>query len=463
MATLPFQNEPFIREAKANPKAPFKTALVRENEFTSYPEEIRNQFVYDDDTDTYFLPDDVWVNWRAHGEYWQDESHPQYLRATIGGSDSSAIVDGTKFTEYLLKHHPEMAGQKVNPYTSRAEVYYDKIGKDLEVDMAPTSPEVFYTGHVEEESIRQYFKHNWENSHDAKIRVENDTRFYHSTLIKGLVCNVDGTVTLHDDRFGDIKGVLECKTCNWRSKDYPLWMANIVPLHYYIQCMTYMCCLNLPFAYICVKTGLGANAVKYFFIERDREAEDLLIKALSEFLACVEEGKEPSIEGTDIDGMLRFWRRKTGVSPDSLKPAFELPKSFLPTVAKISELNKEEEELNAKIAAISEARSKLLLTEVIPLIGNSDYGTLPLEDETIILRVKKPEGRARSLDTDKIKTDMPKIFALYSKKEDKITFDSKKFKADYPDLVKEYTKAPAKLDKDDERIYYCSVERREKV
>ena len=184
------------------------------------------------------IPQDVEIIHYSDTEEWED------IRGKgIGGSDSGAVVG-------------------VNPYRSAIDVYIDKTqGSEFKGNR--------YThwGHNLEPVVFKEFQ-----------RLHDDFFCYEVpfTMKKGcLVANVDGMC--YDLARG--WGVVEIKTANlFAGKE---WKGETIPDSYYAQVQHYLAVTGLKYAYVACL--VGGNDYKEFYIERNEEDIELIIKKSAEF------------------------------------------------------------------------------------------------------------------------------------------------------------------------------------
>lgn len=434
----------------------FKIDMLFQDEYDAMPENIREAYEFNEETRTYTLPNYEWLEWRKHGPYYEDPNHPQYITTAIGGSDIAALFDGSELSKHLFMYE----GQHGSPYKTAIELFYEKTGQELPLKET-VKEDVFWTGHNEEPTIRNLFQKMYQKDHPEDIvNVYNDCHMYQcgrkdssgNLLYPFVLCDLDGVIEING-----IKGVLECKTCNFTSEDYNLWKQGIVPLKYYLQACWYMACMNYPYAYICCKMGLQPSDFVYIYIERNLEIEKMILEMGAEFVKCVETGTEPDITGQSVKRLYTFWRKKMGnYKPEA--PAVELNPSLKTTVIKINGINKELEGLKQQVTDLEEMRMKLLVENIFPVMGDSNFCTVDLSPtEYAQLKLKK-SSRRPPIDTEKLQTELPDIYALYTIKEEK--FNSTLFRKEQKNLVEQFEQKDDTLTETKQN--YCEVVIKEK-
>lgn len=413
----------------------FKIDNVFEDELMSYPQRIADSYEYDEETRTYSLPEYEWLKWREHGPFYYDETHPQYIKTALGGSDIGALFDGSKLSKMLHLY----AGQHGSNFKSAIELYSEKTGSDFTLH-EKVDPEVFLTGHIEEPVVRKRFKQKYQKDHPlAIVEVYNDCHMYQcgakdsngELLYPFILCDLDGIVEING-----MKGVLECKTCSFSSEDYPLWKQGIVPMKYYLQVCWYMACMNFPYAYICCKWGQTINDMVYIYIERDFDIEREIIGMAQEFIRSVELKQPPQLMGQSVNRLNIWWRKKMGpVKPNA--PVVKLDSGMEKCILAINDINAEIKKLESQINTLKQQRKELLVEDVFPVFGESTYGYLELSDGTkATVKLKNNTKIPEEVDEEGLKRDYPEIYKKYVIR--KTIFNKSLFKKEQKLLAEEY-------------------------
>lgn len=412
----------------------YKIDMVFEDELASYPQHIQDLYEYDEETRTYTLPEFEWLKWREHDPHGTTD-------VCIGGSAIAALYDGSELSERLFLYE----GQHGSKYMSSIELWYEKTGQTLELS-EKKNDDVLSLGHIEEPSIRKWFKKKFQEDHpEAIVEVINDTHMYQSSEISCCLCDFDGIVIIDG-----IKGILECKTCQFGSEDYDIWKSGNVPLKYYLQVCWYMMCANVPYAYVCVKIGFE---IIYIYVERNFEIEELIKDMALEFVQCVRTGKEPDVTGQDVDRIHAFWRRKMGnIKPGA--PVVVLDPSLATSLKDINALNAEAELLQERLVEISSKRKAILNENIFPVFGESTFGICDISDDEVFkIKLKNARAKQATLDLEKLKEEEPDLYEHYSTLVPKFntTLFKKERKEDYERfMVPDTTLTDAKMD-------YCEI------
>ena len=286
-----------------------------------------------------------------------------YRRSGIGGSDVGAIIG-------------------VNPYGSKAEVYFDKVGEiNASPDTQETS-EAMYWGTRLEDIIADEFQRR------TNKKVEKNHYILRSKKYPFMLANLDRVLT------GRNEG-LECKTSNVFNKSS--WEDDNIPESYMAQVQHYMAVTGYEGWWVAVL--IGGNNFQCQYIERDEEYIENLIKLESDFwFNHVQMNVVPDLDGSSASSNL-------------IKRMF--PKAEPKT--SIS-LNGETNEIINKYMEYSE--------------NEKEFSGLK---EECVNKIKMMLG-----DNEKGATDS---YVINWKNVNSSRFNSQTFKKDHPDLFKQYSKA----------------------
>lgn len=171
------------------------------------------------------------------------ESWLRYRKQGIGGSDAGAVCG-------------------VNPYRTAIQVYYDKTSDTIE----EFDNEAMRQGRELEEYVARRFC----EASGKKVRRAN--AMFYDEKNSFMLADVDRMIV------GENAG-LECKTASPYMADH--WRDDNIPLSYLIQCYHYMSVCNADAWYIAVV--IYGKAFKYYRIERDDEAIELIIRIEKDF------------------------------------------------------------------------------------------------------------------------------------------------------------------------------------
>ena len=278
-------------------------------------------------------------------------------KAGIGGSDAGAICG-------------------VNPYSSAMKVFHDKTSEEVEEQ----DNEAVRIGHDLEDYVAQRFMEA------TGLKVRKSNFMYRSKEHPFMIADVDRLVV------GEDAG-LECKTASAYNADK--WADGHIPLHYVMQCYHYMAVTGKRTWYIAAVI-LGRE-----FTCRRLEWDDELISRLI---------------GMEED----FWNNHVvpGIipPPDGSEACDEVIEQYFHTAKKASaiklvgfdeKLNRREEILG--FIAELQAEQKQIEQEVKLFMGDNQYAT---SDH---YRVSWGNIDSIRLDSQRIKTEKPEIYADYGK------------------------------------------------
>ena len=280
------------------------------------------------------------------------------LRKTgIGGSDAGAICG-------------------VNPYSSALKVFQDKTSEDVETQ----DNEAIRIGHDLEDYVAKRFMEA------TGLKVRKSNFMYRSTEHPFMIADVDRLVV------GEDAG-LECKTASAYHADK--WADGNIPLHYVMQCCHYMAVTGKRTWYIAAVI-LGREFT-YRKLEWDDELISYLIMAEEDFW-----------ENHVVPGVIP--------PPDGSKACDEVIEQYFPTAKKVSaiklvgfdeKLNRREEII--RLIAKLQEEQKQIEQEVKLIMGENQYAA---SDH---YRVSWGNIDSVRLDTQRIKTEKPEIYADYGK------------------------------------------------
>lgn len=410
-----------------------RTALVTKFELEAMPKRMQEDYEYDKNTNSYRVVDYIWAqNWRKHGPYYYNPTSKHYIRTAIGGSDIAVGYDGSDLEKSCLIKLYE--GQHGSNFKSVMELVAEKQERQMtKIDSG--AGDVFFIGHLEEETIRQRALVWWQNKHPLDIvDVENDTWMYQcgyknedkSLKYPWMLCNMDGTITING-----IKGVFEAKTCQFSSPDLVLWKNGIVPLKYYLQCVYYMACANLPFAVICCKWGIGAEDFICITIIRDFEVENAVLALGQDIVDQIESGNEPEYRAQNPELLLSYYRRRFGGYRPDAEPK-QIDEKFVDYAKAIMEFDKEMKELDSRMKEIKKIKQEML-SEIIAESGDTNCAYVDSGEEGIWyqLELRKKKADRYLVDEEKVKELYPDLYQRYQK----TTFDTTTFAKENKNLI----------------------------
>ena len=286
--------------------------------------------------------------------------HMEWLRLRktgIGGSDAGSICG-------------------VNPYSSAIKVFKDKVSGEI----GEENNEAIRIGHDLEDYVAKRF------TEASGLKVRKSNYMYQSVEHPFMIADIDRLVV------GEDAG-LECKTASAYNADK--WKDGDIPLHYVMQCYHYMLVTGKRAWYIAAVI-LGKE-----FTYRKLEWDDELISRL----VAVEKD---------------FWQNHVmkGIipPPDGSKACDEVIKQYFHTAKKASSVRlvgfdeklKRREEILDYISELQEEQ-KQIEQEVKLYMGDNEFAN---SDK---FRVSWKNIDSTKLDTKRIKSERPELYADYGK------------------------------------------------
>ena len=414
----------------ADPIKVIQVKNVKEADYNALDEKKKALYELNEETGMYDIPDDIWserVRSGAVAGVWP----------TTGGSSTAPIMDAYGVTDKIVLYD----GQTGSEYKTAMDRFMEESGISYPEEPAADTGEILEVGHEEEDSIRKRFKRIYEEDHPGDtVKVINDTNCYQYNgasywglpdHMKGILANVDGIIEITSGK-NTYRGIIECKTSRFNSKTTKLFKQGIVPYYYYIQLVIYMATLNLPFAYICLKTGMYKEDFTYIYVERNLDIEKIVLDAVDEFFTDVEDDNPPSVEGEPASKILEFYRKSFGPIKEDA-PIVELPAEYADTALKLMDVNNRISELEASKKALEAQRIELLNT-ILPMVGEATYATVSLDKDTYYsLKFRNTD---KALDEAALLAEDPDTYKHYVTKKD--SFNKSLFKKEHPDLYAKY-------------------------
>ncbi len=280
----------------------------------------------------------------------------KYRRNGIGGSDAATVCG-------------------LNPYNSLIELWADKTGR---LEDKPDN-EAMREGRDFEEYVAKRFC----EATGKKVRRRN-AMFQHDTY-DFILADIDREVV------GENAG-LECKTTNAFSKSD--FENGEIPLYYAVQCRHYMNVMGYDKMYLAVLV-LG-KAFYWFEIPYDAsEGEALLRLEISFWNDHIVPDVRPEPDGSESAGrVLEQLYHEQNENAITLFEQEENAREYAAVKAQISELEKRADTIKQTI--------------ITALDGNTD-------GYTEAFKVSWKEQQRVSLDSKKIKAEMPEIYEKYAK------------------------------------------------
>lgn len=301
----------------------------------------------------------------------QEDDEEGWLKARtrgIGGSDVGAICG-------------------VSPFTSARQIYLNKTGQFQEaLKPSDAAKERMHFGHMLEPIVADEYSQRTGN----KVVAVNATLVHKDH--PWALANVDRLI-VDDD--GKPIGVLECKTTSEYMNEE--WESGEILMSYIYQLNWYLWILGLEKgAFACL---VGGNKFYYYDVFRNDELlENTIIPAAEKFwFENVLALKEPEMQATDTD----------------------FANSIYSTVVKNSEITLPDDETNELAHTVFECKAKIKELEKIMAEAQNRIKDRLQDNEigyTKDYTIKwSPRSQVR-VDTDKLKTEFPEIYAQVQKK-----------------------------------------------
>lgn len=301
----------------------------------------------------------------------QEDDEEGWLKARtrgIGGSDVGAICG-------------------VSPFTSARQIYLNKTGQFQEaLKPSDAAKERMHFGHMLEPIVADEYSQRTGN----KVVAVNATLVHKDH--PWALANVDRLI-VDDD--GKPIGVLECKTTSEYMNEE--WESGEILLSYIYQLNWYLWILGLEKgAFACL---VGGNKFYYYDVFRNDELlENTIIPAAEKFwFENVLALKEPEMQATDTD----------------------FANSIYSTVVKNSEITLPDDETNELARTVFECKAKIKELEKIMAEAQNRIKDRLQDNEigyTKDYTIKwSPRSQVR-VDTDKLKTEFPEVYAQVQKK-----------------------------------------------
>lgn len=254
----------------------------------------------------------------------------------IGGSDAAGVAGVSKYA---------------SPYM----VFWDKLDVFIQ-DKPEHVMEAAYWGNVHESTIRKEFtlRVNKERAELGlpPLKVIHRQAIFAHDEHNFIRTNLDGWIVGHEAG----KGIFEAKTAHYMLRED--WEGKDVPNAYLLQCQHNMLVMEADFAYLAVL--IGGNTFKYYYIKRDEELINYLVKIETTFWNQHILTRIPP-EMTGLAAEKDMLRDMYPTSTDDEESLFNLPNDCIETIEQvdvlkqiIEDLKKEKTKYENEIKAILE-------------------------------------------------------------------------------------------------------------
>ena len=291
---------------------------------------------------------------------------------SIGGSEAAAIVG-------------------MNPWKSAYTLWLEKTGQSQQEDISDN--ECVHFGTILEQVVADEFcRREGKKARKCGLFRSNKYPFMTGSFDRLLV--------------GENAG-LECKTSNAFKREE--WDEGEIPPNYYVQCQHYMLVSGLPRWYIACL--VGGNHFVSWVVERNDDDIAALEQAEIAFWDKVQRHIMPEVDGSES-------------STDSLKKMYKggqaepvmLPQESMDLLKRLDELK--------ALKADIDSQTKDIQNKLCAMLGDNEIGIIGEGDNERKVTWKTVNGRV-TIDSKKLKKDLPDVFEKYSKK----SADSRRFSA----------------------------------
>ena len=291
---------------------------------------------------------------------------------SIGGSEAAAIVG-------------------MNPWKSEYTLWLEKTGQSQQEDISEN--ECVHFGTILEQVVADEFC----RKESKKVRK---CGLFRSNKYPFMTASFDRLLV------GEDAG-LECKTSNAFKREE--WDEGEIPPNYYVQCQHYMLVSGLPRWYIACL--IGGNHFVSWVVERNDDDIAALEQAEIAFWDKVQRHIMPEVDGSES-------------STDSLKKMYKggqaepvmLPQESMDLLKRLDELKALKSDIDTQ--------TKDIQNKLCAMLGDNEIGIIGEGDNERKVTWKTVNGRV-TIDSKKLKKDLPDVFEKYSKK----SADSRRFSA----------------------------------
>lgn len=286
----------------------------------------------------------------------------EHRKSSIGGSEAAAILG-------------------LSPWKSAYQLWLEKTGQAEPEDISDREPVRFGTI-LEQVVADEFCRREGKSVRKCGLFRSKKHAFITASFDRLLIKEEAG---------------LECKTSSaFRAKE---WDAGEVPLPYQVQCQHYMMVSGFSRWYIACLCG--GNHFVTWVIERDEEAIAALEEAEVDFWDKVQKGIMPALDGSDSCTEALREHFKGGRAEPVI-----LPKESIELLERLDQLK----ELKSSI----EAESKEIQNKLCAMLGDNEVGLAGEGEDARKVTWKTVAGRT-SIDTKRLKAELPDVFAKYSK------------------------------------------------
>lgn len=284
----------------------------------------------------------------------------EWRKKGIGASDASIICGS-------------------NPWKTPFELWMEKT----EQAAPPEAGEAAYWGNVLEEIVAQEFAKRTGFTIKRKNVILHNPKLDYPCFT-----TPDREIIFPDGK----KGLLECKTTSAYKKEE--WEDDGLPDYYYAQVQHQYLTTEAPRIFVAVL--IGGNEFNYLEIPRDEDFIKTLIEKERDFWHKVQNNIRPALTGKE-GGFIKT------LYPNSNGTKIALSEEAIPIITEYEKAKIAEQEIKEK--------KNRLENELKLLLGENEQGVIQSNLAEYKISWKKLE--AERLNTNKLKKEMPDVFARY--------------------------------------------------
>ena len=432
-----------------------KYANLSHDEYKLLSHAERQNYVFDNKTNTYKMDEFIWKEIRQH---WVDYNNPMsklYVPYTVTGSEAGSIAVADAVTRELM-------GRDAHVFRCKSELWCEKKGVAIPLKKPKNSSEeeIYAGGHMMELVAAQALERKLNNTYPEHIwEVVMGERMYQygerdekgELVAPWLIATPDAFVYCD----GELEGIAEFKNIQPFSPNAKVVKQGIVPAEYYTQGSHYMMATATKRVFYMIVMGNSYPDDFHMIIEeRDEIFCEELYRVEKEYIVSLEDGIMPPLDGSDgqdVKQIHNLLRRMMGnYVPDA--PAVKGDSSLAEVVEEISFIDSEIETLEERIKKLKEEKETLLVKHIFPAVKSSNELLVPVEGTSKNYKVVvKDEKIPKSVDEEEIKIKEPEAYkeCLETK------FSAALFKKKFPKLYEKYAKAGTTLT--DKKRDFCKI------
>lgn len=406
-------------------------------EYEMLSSDIKERYFYDDRNRIYRMLEPEWLKQRKHWIHYDNPKAPDYQKYTITGSESGTIALASPLMKASI---PE--GDKAHAFKCKSELWMNKRDVDIPLKNPSTNSDLLFGGHLFEPVALQALEKLWSKDHPEDVcRIVNNCHMYQcgrkdangDLLFPFALADTDGDLYVN----GEFASLVEAKNLSAFSPDGKTVKKGKIPFIYYVQGLHYMFVRNAPSVIFIFAMGNNfPGDFKYVYLERNLDAEKMLIDVETEFIRSLNEDDAPcmnGLDGQDVKKLHDLWRRYLGNYCEDV-PAKRLDQSYFDAVEEMTFIDQDIENFKERIKELTEEKQKILVEQIFPVIGKSNEVIVPITETTSFKVQLKPESLNKRLDEEALKRERPDIYEYCCIK----NFSADRLRRDYPEIAEFY-------------------------